>query len=73
MDNVLEKKCRMEIEGIDRGKKKKEKDRKKWGRVYSYAELEIKKVSDIFQHLLRKWSFMRVFSLEWESSSWFMP
>ena len=53
MDNVLEKKCRMEIEGIDRGKNKKEKDRKKWGRVYSYAELEIKKVSDIFQYLLR--------------------
>ena len=47
------KKCRIEINGIERGKKKKEKDRRKYKGQNIYAELEITKVSDVFQYLLR--------------------
>ena len=62
----------MEIKGIERGKKKKEEDRREYKGHSIYAELQITKVSNIFQYLLRIWSFTRVFSLEWESSSWFI-
>ena len=52
MDNV-EKKYRMEIKGIERGKKKREKNRREYKGQSIYAELEITKVSDIFQYLLK--------------------
>ena len=43
----------MEIKGIERGKKKKEKDRRKYKEQSIYVKLETTKVSDIFQYLLR--------------------
>ena len=43
----------MEIKGIERDKKKKEKDRRKYKGQIIYAELGITKVSHIFQYLLR--------------------
>ena len=43
----------MEKKGRERIKKKKEKDRGKYKGQSIYAELEMTKVSDIFQYLLR--------------------
>ena len=43
----------MEIKGIERSKKKKEKDRRKYKGQSIYAKLEITNVSDIFQYLLK--------------------
>ena len=39
----------MEVKAIERGKKKKEKDRRKYRQQSIYAELEITKVSDGLQ------------------------
>ena len=43
----------MEVKGIERGKKKKEEDRRKYKGHSIYAELQITKVSNIFQYFLR--------------------
>ena len=54
----------------DRKRKKEEREEQKDIKGQSiYAEVEITRISDIFQYLLRIRSFMRVFSLELESSS----
>ena len=43
----------MDIKGIEKDKKKKEKDRREYKGHSIYAELEITKVSDTFQYLLK--------------------
>ena len=43
----------MEIKGIERSKKKKEKDRRKCKGQSIYVKLEVTNVSDIFQYLLK--------------------